>query len=77
MNRRIRRLGVALALLYVVLFVQLNRVQIFGAERLQDDVNNSRGLIREFGRARGPIVTAAGALVARSLESDGTVDYRR
>lgn len=77
MNRRIRRLGVALALLYVVLFVQLNRVQIFGAERLQDDVNNSRGMIREFGRARGPIVTADGVIVARSVEYDGTVDYRR
>ena len=39
-NLRIRRLGVVLSVLYLVLFLQLNRVQFFGAERLQDDVNN-------------------------------------
>ena len=44
MNLRIRRLGVVLTVLYLVLFLQLNRVQFFGAERLQDDVNNTRGL---------------------------------
>ena len=49
MNLRIRRLGIVLGVLYLVLFLQLNRVQFFGAERLQDDVNNTRGLIREFG----------------------------
>ena len=77
MNLRIRRLGVVLTVLYLVLFLQLNRVQFFGAERLQDDVNNTRGLIREFGRARGPIITADGVLVARSVEYDGSVDFRR
>jgi peptidoglycan glycosyltransferase len=77
MNLRIRRLGIALGLLYVMLFAQLNRVQFFGAERLQEDVNNTRGLIREFGRERGPIVTADGVIVARSVEHDGSVDFRR
>ena len=77
MNLRIRRLGVVLSVLYLVLFLQLNRVQFFGAERLQDDINNTRGLIREFGRARGPIITADGVLVARSVEYDGSVDFRR
>ncbi|MEM9467372.1 MAG: penicillin-binding transpeptidase domain-containing protein [Actinomycetota bacterium] len=77
MNLRIRRLGIVLGLLYVVLFVQLNRVQFFGAERLQEDVNNTRGLIREFGAERGPIVTADGVIVARSVEHDGSVEFRR
>lgn len=78
MNLRIRRLGAVLAVLYLVLFVQLNRVQFFGAERLQEDVNNTRGLLREFGRARGPIVTADGVVVARSIEFEGeSVDFRR
>ena len=77
MNLRIRRLGVVLSVLYLVLFLQLNRIQFFGAERLQDDVNNTRGLIREFGRERGPIITADGVLVARSVEYDGSVDFRR
>lgn len=77
MNLRIRRLGIVLAILYVLLFVQLNRVQFFGAERLQEDVNNTRGLIREFGRPRGPIITADDVLVARSLPHDGSIDFVR
>ncbi|MEM8706686.1 MAG: penicillin-binding protein 2 [Actinomycetota bacterium] len=77
MNLRIRRLGLVLGVLYLLLFVQLNRVQFFGAERLQEDANNTRGLIRDFGRERGPIVTADGVLVARSVEHDGSVDFRR
>ena len=48
MIARIRLLGVAMMLLYGALFVQLNRVQLFGAERLQNRVENTRGLIREF-----------------------------
>ena len=42
---RIRMLGMAMMLLYGALFVQLNRVQLFGAERLQSHVENTRGLI--------------------------------
>ena len=34
-------------------------------------------MIREFGRERGPIITADGVLVARSVEYDGSVDFRR
>ena len=41
MNRQIRRLGIAIIMLYTLLFVQLNRIQVFGAQRLNDDVNNT------------------------------------
>ncbi len=77
MNVRIRRLGVALGVLYLLLFAQLNRVQFFGAERLQDNVNNSRGLVREFGRERGRMITADGVIVARSVEVGEPVDFVR
>jgi peptidoglycan glycosyltransferase len=77
MNRRIRQLGVVLLGLYLVLFVQLNRVQFFDAESLIENANNSRGLISEFGRTRGSIVTADGVLVAHSVPYDGSVDFRR
>ncbi len=77
MNVRIRRLGVAFGVLYLLLFAQLNRVQFFGAERLQDNVNNSRGLVREFGRQRGRMITADGVIVARSVEAGEPVDFIR
>jgi peptidoglycan glycosyltransferase len=76
-NRRIRRLGLAFAVLYVILFVQLNRVQFFGAERLQEHTINSRGLIRDFGQERGSIVSADGVVIARSVEIGEPVDFRR
>ena len=77
MNGRIRRLGLAFAVLYVVLFVQLNRVQFFGAERLQEHSINSRGLIRDFGQERGSIISADGVVIARSVEIGEPVDFRR
>ncbi|HUP76752.1 MAG TPA: penicillin-binding transpeptidase domain-containing protein [Acidimicrobiales bacterium] len=78
MNRQIRRLGLAIMLLYTVLFVQLNRIQVFGAQRLNDDVNNTRDILRDFGKPRGAIITSDGMLLAQSLPTDeGKRTYRR
>lgn len=74
---RIRTLGLAFMVLYGALFVQLNRVQFFGAERLQEDPVNTRGLVREFGQERGDIVTADGVVAARSVPHDTDIDFRR
>lgn len=68
MNKHITRLGVGFLVLYSVLFVQLNRVQYFGAERLRDEPGNSRAVVRQFGQPRGSIATADGTLVAQSTE---------
>jgi len=76
-NKRIGRLGMIFGVLYLILFVQLNRVQFFGAQRLRDNPINSRGLIREFGQARGRILTADGVVVARSVPGSGSFDYVR
>jgi len=67
----------ALGVLYLVLFAQLNRVQFFGAQRLQENPINSRGLIREFGRERGRILAADGVVLARSVPSIGSFDNLR
>ena len=74
---RIRLLGLALMVLYGALFVQLNRVQLFGAERLQEHTENTRGLVREFGQERGEILTADGVVVALSVPYSDDIDYRR
>lgn len=78
MNVRIRRLGVAFLVLYSIVFVQLNNVQVFGAKRLQESPVNNRAITRDYGRARGPIVTADDVLLAESVLVEGTDDrYRR
>jgi len=75
-NRQIARLGVGFLVLYTLLFVQLNRVQVFQAEELREDVGNSRSVVREFGQRRGSISTADGVVVAESIEVDDA-DFER
>ncbi|RMH67833.1 MAG: penicillin-binding protein 2 [Actinomyces sp.] len=78
MTRRIRYLAAAFGVLYLLVFVQLNRIQFFGAERLREDPVNTRGLVREFGRRRGAIVTADGVVAARSVPAPNTGgEFRR
>jgi peptidoglycan glycosyltransferase len=81
MNRVIRRLAIGLLLCYVVLFVQLNVVQVGKRDALRADVRNNRESVRTFDSARGPIVTADGVVVAQTaeipVESRGDYRYQR
>ena len=47
MNRQIRRLALALIVLYTALFVQLNVLQIGRQEELQADSRNTRATVRD------------------------------
>jgi len=71
MNRQIRQLGVALVVLFALLFARLNQVQVFDAESLTSNPLNTRRVVRDFGERRGSIVTADGVVVAESVEVDG------
>ncbi|HEX7097428.1 MAG TPA: penicillin-binding transpeptidase domain-containing protein [Acidimicrobiales bacterium] len=78
MNRPIRRLGIVLLVLYVALFVQLNNLQLFGAERLNEHPQNQRAAARDFEAPRGEIRTADGVLLAHSVPTpDGPAERRR
>ena len=69
MNKRISRLGVGLVLCYVLLFLQLNRVQVLQADKLNHHPENFRQIQRDFDRPRGAIATADGVVLARSVET--------
>ena len=71
MNRQIRQLGVALLVLFALLFVQLNLVQVFRADSLTANPLNTRRVVRDFGQRRGHIETADGVVIAESVEVDG------
>lgn len=71
MNRQIRQLGVFLLVLFVLLFVRLNQVQVFAAEELTADPLNARRVIRDFGERRGRILTADGVVIAESVDAEG------
>jgi penicillin-binding protein A len=67
-NRQIGRLGVGLLACYLALFAMLNHWQVFAAESVRDNPDNTRGVLRAFDRPRGSIATADGVLLARTVE---------
>lgn len=76
MNRQIRQLAAGLITLYVVLFAALNYWQVGRTEQLESQPGNTRALIRQFDQPRGPIVTADGVVVARSVQATGESDVK-
>jgi peptidoglycan glycosyltransferase len=73
-NPAIRKVGVALVVLLLVLVGQLTYLQIVDANSLNHNPHNTRALLQNANRARGDIVTADGTVVAHSVKvSDGTV----
>ena len=79
MNRQIRRLAVGLLVCYVVLFVQLNVLQVGERGSLAGDARNDRQTIRDLNRPRGEIVTADGTVIARSVPAapGDKLEYQR
>ncbi|MFT7597452.1 MAG: peptidoglycan glycosyltransferase [Acidimicrobiales bacterium] len=65
-DRSLRHVVIVLLGCFVLLFVQLNRIQVFDAEELRQHPANTRTVQRDFNRVRGPIVTADNVVVARS-----------
>lgn len=76
MNRRIRQLAFVLMALYVVLFAALNYWQVGRTEELASQPGNTRAARRQFDAPRGPIVTADGVVVARSVQAAGDSDVK-
>ncbi len=71
MNRPIKHVVIVLLLCFTALFVQLNRIQFYGAEALVDNPANTRTIQRDFNRPRGRIVTRDDVVVAVSEPTPG------
>lgn len=79
MNGQIRKLTAALLVLYMVVFVALNTIQVARKEALNENPNNNRQTIRDFNRPRGTIITADGVVIAQSVPTleGAAFDYQR
>jgi peptidoglycan glycosyltransferase len=77
MNVGIRRVGIAVTVLVLVLVGQLTYLQLIAADRLENDPRNVRNLIRDFSRPRGDIITADGQIVAESVPVDDEFEFQR
>jgi peptidoglycan glycosyltransferase len=77
MERQIRRVGIGLVAAFLAVFLQLNYVQIFAAERISENPANRLQLIREYAIKRGDILTLDGKRIAFSRPTSGLYKFRR
>lgn len=76
-NSRVRAVGIGAAVLVMVLFVQLNYIQVFDATALNNNPHNMRNIIAEFVQPRGAIISADGVTLAQSVPSKDQYKYQR
>jgi peptidoglycan glycosyltransferase len=80
MNRPLRKVAVACLVLFGMLLVQANWVQVVKAKDYRNDPRNRRVLLRTYDRERGPIVIGTGKdrqAVAKSVATSDTLKYLR
>ncbi len=66
MQRPIKHVVFVLLGCFTLLFIQLNRVQVYDAQALEDNPANTRTIQRDFDRPRGRIITRDDVVVAES-----------
>ena len=80
MNRPLRRVAVACLVLFGMLLLQANWVQVVKAKDYRNDPRNKRVLLRTYDRERGPIVVGTGKerrAVASSRATKDSLKYLR
>ena len=76
MNRPIRRVALAMLVLFGLLIANANYVQVFEGDKLRTDPGNTRVLLDEYERQRGTIVVD-GRSVAESVPTHDKLKYLR
>ena len=77
MTREIRLVGVALMVMFTVLFLNLTYLQYLRADELSNHPGNTRKIVRDFSKPRGVIETADGVVLARSIPAEGQFNRLR
>ncbi|MCZ2821403.1 penicillin-binding protein 2 [Modestobacter sp. VKM Ac-2977] len=76
MNAPLRKVAISVLVLFTLLIVNVNVIQVIRAEGLRENSRNTRVLTDEYGRERGAIVVD-GNEIASSVETDDTLRYLR
>ncbi len=77
MNRQIRIAGVGIAVLFVLLFLQLNYIQVVRASNLDHNHLNTRLALAKFTTKRGDITSSDGVVLAHSQPTSDALKYLR
>jgi len=75
-NKPLRRIAVAVMAMFAAMLININYIQVVQAEDLRSERGNSRLILEEYSRERGPIVVA-GEAIANSVETDGNLRFLR
>ncbi len=67
MNGPLRRVALALFIVFTVLVLDVTYWQVIAADRLRDDPRNSRVLLTRTGRERGLVISADDQILAQSI----------
>lgn len=76
MNKSVRKVAVAVAVLFIALFVNLNYVQVVRGDDYRDHPDNARVVLNEYSSPRGDI-TVDGVAIAHSVPSKDSFKYQR
>lgn len=76
MNKPIRKVAIAVGVLFLALFVNLNVVQVLQGDSYRDNPGNRRVLLNEYSSPRGQIVVDGNA-VATSVATKDELKYLR
>ncbi|MFD2092526.1 peptidoglycan D,D-transpeptidase FtsI family protein [Blastococcus deserti] len=76
MNAPLRRVAISVLVLFTLLIVNVNYIQVVRSDELRNNQSNTRVLAAEYDRERGAIVVA-GTAIAESVPTDGRLKYLR
>jgi peptidoglycan glycosyltransferase len=77
-DRQIKRLALAFLVLFLVLLVQINYIQVYAAKRLAENPANSRLLLQEYEVQRGAILGSdKRTVLAYSRSTSGALKFLR
>jgi peptidoglycan glycosyltransferase len=76
-NRALRRISIAVLVMFVLLLININYVQGFEPASLASKPNNARAFEAQFQYQRGSIVTSDGVSIAESTPSNDIYKYQR
>jgi len=75
-NAPLRKVAISVLVLFTLLIINVNYIQVVRSDELREDTGNTRQLAEEYSRERGSIVVA-GTEVALSTPTDDRLKYLR
>ncbi len=76
MNAPLRRVAISVLVLFTLLIINVNYIQVVRSDELRNNTSNTRVLAAQYDRERGAIVVD-GEAIAESVPTDGRLKYLR